>query len=143
MQVLARGTYGTGESLDSAGCSEVKTNSGVSILERCERKSGRHGATPALEGVVEAVDIVRAIRRRRVLAEEAIVNISINWPFRDVLSVVPLDLFLPSRMLKNKRELWIEIHDVDKGKREAEAASCTTNHSRVLQTHLHRAGFSS
>jgi hypothetical protein len=78
MQVRARGTYGTGESFDSAGCSEVKTNSGESILERWERKSGRHGATPMLEGVVEEVDIVRAIRRRRVLAGEAMVNISIN-----------------------------------------------------------------
>jgi hypothetical protein len=56
----------------------VKTNSGESILERWERKIGRHGATPVLEGVVEDVDIVRAMRRRRVLAEEAIVNISIN-----------------------------------------------------------------
>lgn len=78
MQYLARGTYGTGESLDSAGCSEVKTNSGESIFERLERRSGRHGATPMLAGVVEDVDIVRAIRRRRALAEEAIVNIKIN-----------------------------------------------------------------
>jgi hypothetical protein len=31
-----------------------------------------------LAGVVEDVDIVRAIRKRRVLAEEAIVKISIN-----------------------------------------------------------------
>jgi len=78
MQVRARGTYGTRESLDSAGCSEVKTSSGESILERWERKSGRHGATPMLEGVVEDVDIVRAIRRRRALAEEAMVNGKFN-----------------------------------------------------------------
>jgi hypothetical protein len=74
MQYLARGIYGTGESFDSAGWSEVKTNSGESIFERWEVKSGRHGATPTLEGVVEDVDIVRAIRRRRALAEEAMVN---------------------------------------------------------------------
>jgi hypothetical protein len=56
----------------------VKTNSGESILERWEQKSGRHGATPALDGVFEDVDIVRAIRTRRALAEEAIVIISID-----------------------------------------------------------------
>jgi hypothetical protein len=78
MQYLARGRYGTGESFDSAGWSEVKINSGESILERWETKSGRHGATPMLAGVLEDVDIVRAIRKRRVLAEEAIVKISIN-----------------------------------------------------------------
>jgi hypothetical protein len=78
MQVLARGTYGTGESLDSAGWRDVKTNSGESILERWEQKSGRHGATPALDGVFEDIDIVRAIRTRRAPAEEAIVSISID-----------------------------------------------------------------
>ena len=84
MQVLARGTYGTGESFDSAGWREVKTSSGESILERWERKSGRHGATPTLEGVVEDVDIVRAIRRRRALAEEAIVNAGLDRPSCDI-----------------------------------------------------------
>ena len=64
--------------MDSAGCSEVKTSSGESILERWERKSGRHGATPTLEGVLEDVDIVRAIRRRRALAGEVMVNTSAN-----------------------------------------------------------------
>jgi hypothetical protein len=56
----------------------TKTNSGESIFERCERNWGRHGATPTLEGVVAVVDIVRAIRKRREPAMEAIVNISIN-----------------------------------------------------------------
>jgi hypothetical protein len=78
MQVRARGTYGTGESADSAGCRDVKTNSGESIFERCERNWGRHGATPTLDRVVAVVDIVRAIRKRREAALEAIVNISIN-----------------------------------------------------------------
>lgn len=78
MQYRARGTYGTGESLDSAGCSDVKTNSGESILERWERKRGRHGATPTLDGVVEDVDIVRAIRRRREPAGEVMVTIIVN-----------------------------------------------------------------
>jgi hypothetical protein len=78
MQYRARGTYGTGESLDSAGCSEVKTNSGASILEMWERKSGRHGATPTLDGVVEDVDMVRVIRSRRELATEAMVKILLN-----------------------------------------------------------------
>ena len=83
MQVLARGTYGTGESFDSAGWRDVKTSSGESILERWERKSGRHGATPVLDGVVEEVDIVRVIRRRRALAEEAIVNVGLDKPSCD------------------------------------------------------------
>ena len=53
---------------------------------------------------------------------------------------MPLQLALPSRMFKNKRELWVEIHDYDMRKREADAASCATNHSRVLRTHLGKAG---
>lgn len=43
-----------------------------------ERKSGRHGATPTLEGFVEDVDIVRVIRKKRVPALEAIVNTGFN-----------------------------------------------------------------
>ncbi len=62
----------------------MKTSSGESILEICVRKSGRHGATPTLEGVVDDVDIVRVIRRRRALAEEAIVIAGLNGPSPDV-----------------------------------------------------------
>ena len=51
----------------------MKTNSGESSFEMCVRKSGRHGATPMVDGVVEEVDIVRAIRERRAWALEAIV----------------------------------------------------------------------
>jgi hypothetical protein len=75
MQYRARGTYGVGASFESAGWREASTNSGESILDRCVRKSGRHGATPTLEEVVAVVDIVRAIRRRRALAVEAMVEI--------------------------------------------------------------------
>jgi hypothetical protein len=53
---------------------------------------------------------------------------------------MPLQLALPSGMFRNKRELWIEIHDDDMRKREADAASCATNHSRVLRTHPARLG---
>jgi len=63
------GELGSGE-----GCKEESTNSGESILERCVRKRGFHGATPMLEGVLEEVDIVRAMCKSRALAEEAMVN---------------------------------------------------------------------
>jgi hypothetical protein len=53
---------------------------------------------------------------------------------------MPLQLAFPSRMFKNRRELWIGIHDDDMRKREADAASCATNDSRVLRTHLRKAG---
>lgn len=41
-------------------------------------KRGFHGATPIVEGVVEVVDIMRARRRRRALALEAMVAVSFN-----------------------------------------------------------------
>ncbi len=75
IHVRARGTYGTGESLLSAGCRDVKTNSGEAIFSRWDKNRGRHGATPTLDGVVAFVDMVRAIRRRRELAWEAMVNV--------------------------------------------------------------------
>jgi hypothetical protein len=53
-------------------------NSGESIFERCVRNWGRHGATPTLAGVVVFVDIVRAIRKRRELALEAILSSGVN-----------------------------------------------------------------
>jgi hypothetical protein len=65
-----------GEFLSPEGDKEDKTNSGESIFERWVRKSGRHGAGPTVEGVVADVDIVRAIRKRRELAREAILNSS-------------------------------------------------------------------
>jgi hypothetical protein len=52
---------------------EERTNSGESNLEMWDRKSGRHGAAPTEEGVVDVVDIVRERRRRRVAGEEAMV----------------------------------------------------------------------
>jgi len=45
-----------------------------------------------------------------------------------------LQLDLPSGTLKNK----VRVHDVDKGKREADAASCATNHIRKKKIHLAR-----
>lgn len=58
----------------------MKTNSGEGIFSRCDRKRGRHGATPTDEGVVAVVDIfavdvrVRARCCRRVWALEAMVE---------------------------------------------------------------------
>jgi hypothetical protein len=52
----------------------VRTNSGESILERCERKSGRQGATPTFAGAVAVDDIERAIRERRAVGEEAMLG---------------------------------------------------------------------
>lgn len=75
MHVRARGAYGTGESLLSAGCRDVKTNSGESIFSRWDRNRGRHGATPTLDGVIEFVDMVRAIRKRRETVLEAMMRI--------------------------------------------------------------------
>lgn len=65
-----------GEFLSSEGDREDRTNSGDFMFERWVRKSGRHGAGPTAEGVVADVDIVRAIRKRRELALEAILDSS-------------------------------------------------------------------
>lgn len=59
--------------MDGAGWRDEKTNSGEPILEMWVRKRGRQGATPLVEGGAEVVLIVRASRRRRELAWEAIV----------------------------------------------------------------------
>jgi hypothetical protein len=41
---------------------------------------GLHGATPTLDGVVEIVDMVRTIRKRRELALEAMMDVNKgNW----------------------------------------------------------------
>ena len=63
-----------GESLESAGRREARTNSGDSILEIWLMNEERHGAEPTLAGVLEEVDIVQAIRNKRMLAVEAILN---------------------------------------------------------------------
>jgi len=84
----------------SSTCSrDEKTNSGESNLVRCERNSGRHGAGPTLEGVVAEVDIVRAMPRRRVAAEEAMV--------KDVL--VSIDVFLGFHidLRRDERQRWM------------------------------------
>ena len=53
----------------------MSTSSGESILDRWFRNCDFHGAAPTLAGVVAAVDIVRTMRNRRELAEEAILNV--------------------------------------------------------------------
>ena len=68
-----------GEFGSSDGCSEERTNSGESILERWERKSGRQGATPIPAGVLDELDIVRAMCRRRLLDLEAILKRACQW----------------------------------------------------------------
>ena len=60
--------------MDGEGWRDEKTNSGEPILEMWVRKRGRHGATPLVEGGAEVVLIVRASRKRRELAWEAIVR---------------------------------------------------------------------
>jgi hypothetical protein len=65
-----------GVSFASEGLRVLKTNSGESIFARCERKSGRHGATPTLAGVFAVVDMVRAMRCNLMRAVEAILNVA-------------------------------------------------------------------
>lgn len=60
--------------MDGEGWRDEKTNSGEANLEMCVRKRGRQGATPLVEGGAEVVDIVRASRKSRELAWEAIVR---------------------------------------------------------------------
>ena len=83
MQYRDLGTYGVGVSFASDGLRELKTNSGESIFPRCERNSGRHGATPTLEGVFAVVDIVRARCCNLLRAMEAILMVAclmgFNW----------------------------------------------------------------
>jgi hypothetical protein len=76
MQYRALGTYGVDVPFSSDGLRELSTNSGESIFPRCERNSGRHGATPTLEGVVAVVDIVHAMRSNLRCAVEAILNVA-------------------------------------------------------------------
>lgn len=63
MQKRARGRYGVGE-LEGAGCRDVKTNSGESILDRCSWKVDFHGVGGTVRWAV-VVDMVERRARRR------------------------------------------------------------------------------